>query len=165
MNYYTYMYLREDGTPYYIGKGKGVRAFKNQCHFAKPPKDRARIVKQYWESEEKAFEVEKWYISFFGRKDNGTGILRNLTNGGEGVSGCRPSEETKEKIREARKRQKYTEETREKVRASLKGNTNALGYKHSEDSSRKMKENAVGNHVRWHLTRNTFNPECRWCRQ
>jgi hypothetical protein len=49
-------------------------------------------------------------IDFWGRKDNGTGILRNLTDGGEGCSGAILSEETKKKISK-----------------SLQGNTRRLG--------------------------------------
>ena len=38
MNYYTYAYLREDGTPYYIGKGDGYRAYHKGRGEIKPPK-------------------------------------------------------------------------------------------------------------------------------
>ena len=43
--YYTYAYLREDGTPWYIGKGKGRRAYQKHDYFTIPPKDRILILK------------------------------------------------------------------------------------------------------------------------
>jgi len=91
-NFYTYLWLRENGTPYYVGKGTGKRAFGKGDRVTSPPKSRSRIIIQYWFSEEEAFEKECWYIRLFGRMDIGTGILRNRTNGGEGTSGSsRPS--------------------------------------------------------------------------
>jgi hypothetical protein len=99
MNYYTYAYLREDGTPYYIGKGKDDRAYKKGRGQIKPPKDKNRIIflKQNL-TEEEAFRHEKYMIAIFGRKDLGNGILRNRTDGGEGTSGYVYSEERKQQV-------------------------------------------------------------------
>jgi len=88
MEYYTYAYLREDGTPYYIGKGIGKRIFDKTNRSSCPiPKDKKRIL--YLKknlTEEEAFKHEIYMIAVLGRKDLGTGILRNLTEGGEGFS-------------------------------------------------------------------------------
>jgi len=105
--FYTYAYLRKDGTPYYIGKGQGNRAFKKGKRELKPPKDKSRIIflKQDL-TEEEAFRHEKYMIAVLGRKDLGTGILRNLTDGGEGPSGWIATKETREKFRD-RMRKNY----------------------------------------------------------
>jgi hypothetical protein len=84
--FYTYLWLREDGTPYYAGKGKGNRGFESRGHRVHcPPLE--RIIIQEWVSETEAFEAEKFLILYYGRKDLGTGYLVNLSDGGEGVSG------------------------------------------------------------------------------
>jgi hypothetical protein len=91
LGFYTYCWLRESGTPYYVGKGKEDRAWRK----GSPDSSRVLLLKTHL-SEEEAFRHETYMIYVFGRKDLGTGILRNLTNGGEGASGQVFSEATKQ---------------------------------------------------------------------
>lgn len=108
--FYTYAYLRKsDRTPYYVGKGKGKRAYDRQGHRVKVPDDKDRIIflKQNL-TEEEAFNHEKYMIAVLGRKDLGTGILRNMSDGGEGPSN--PSPESRRKNSE-RNRKAYEEGT------------------------------------------------------
>lgn len=90
MQFYTYMWLREDGTPYYIGKGKAHRAFYDLDHNIHCPRERERILVEYHRVEVDALFAEMFFIAYFGRIDLGTGCLRNLTNGGENMQGISP---------------------------------------------------------------------------
>jgi hypothetical protein len=120
--FYVYAYLRKNGTPYYVGKGKEGRAFINQRRCVSTPKDLNRILflKKNL-SEEKAFEFEKYMIFVLGRKDKGTGILRNLTDGGEGPSGYTHTEESRQKMSKSRTGKVLSEKTRRKLSDALKG--------------------------------------------
>jgi hypothetical protein len=138
-DFYTYAYLREDGTPYYIGKGSGDRAFyKKKKEIKVPPVERILFLKRNL-TEEEAFRHEIYMIAVFGRKDLGTGILRNRSNGGEGNSGHRHSAETRIKISIKGIGRQITEATRSKLRAR----PNVwLGRKHSKEARRKQSEAA-----------------------
>jgi hypothetical protein len=81
-DFYVYTYLREDGSPYYVGKGKGNRAYAIHSGF-RPPSDRSRIRVYPMVDEATALAYERYFIHLWGRKDNGTGILQNHTDGGE----------------------------------------------------------------------------------
>jgi hypothetical protein len=139
MYYYTYAFLREDRTPYYIGKGKGNRAYRRRDKGIKPPKDKSKILilKQNL-TEEESFRHEVYMIAVFGRKDLGTGILHNRTNGGDGVSGAVVSDETRRKMSEALKGKPRSKEIRRKISEAHKGKT------HSEKSRRNMSESQKG---------------------
>ena len=122
MKYYTYAYLREDGTPYYIGKGSGKRAFiKGNHKVSLPPKERILLLKEQL-TELEAFTHEEYMISVFGRKDNNTGILLNRTDGGDGpTSGMIHTDETKKKIGQGNKGKVISEEQKKKHSEAMKG--------------------------------------------
>lgn len=104
-SYYVYYYLRsKDGisgkkdTPYYVGKGKGKRITTKRARITVPKDPAYRIKIAEGLTEEQAHKIERVHVKLWGRIDLGTGILHNLTDGGEGTSGYKHTEEQR-KIR------------------------------------------------------------------
>ena len=115
-NFYTYMWLREDGTPYYIGKGRGKRAIRKGS-----PQDRSRILLQFFTDERESLVAEKMLIGLYGRRDTGAGTLINRTDGGEGISGYR-----------------HTQAYKDKRSEEMLGNTNGVGYRHTFEARQRI---------------------------
>ena len=113
--FYVYAYLRTDGTPYYIGKGLGRRAWQmhRRGQVDLRPEDKALIKVLVTDlTEVQAFEWERALIETLREGCK----LENKTSGGQGCSN--PSEETRAKIGAANKGAKRTEDTRAKIKAA-----------------------------------------------
>lgn len=120
--FYVYGLLKPDSTPFYIGKGKQYRLFNHEKEIYKDYYNplKSEIIKYiinnddelYYEiykffdndNEEESFLLEKELIKKYGRIDLGTGILTNLTDGGDGEA---PSPYTIEKIKNLWKNEEY----------------------------------------------------------
>lgn len=152
--YYVYAYLdpRKKGEfvygdykfqyePFYIGKGKDYRHKRhlNESQLC-DNSHKSNLIKKLVSNgqypnililknelnEAEAFELEKKMIKIIGRHDLKTGPLTNKTEGGDGISGYKWTEEQKVKNKNRKPSKlgyKTSDETKNKIGKANKGNT------------------------------------------
>jgi len=149
MEYYVYRHIRLDiNIPFSVGKGKGPRCFRKSGrnkywnNIVKKYGYRVEILK-YFDNEDEAFAFEKLMIKLY--KSFGY-CKANFTDGGEGVSGLKHSEESKEKMRGPRpdaihwmKGKNHTKATKEKISKANKGKTASI------ETRKKLSKIHIGN--------------------
>lgn len=132
---YIYRHIRHDkNEPFYIGIGRDDGGeYKRAYHGSQLRKSSViwnRIVaKTTYEVEiiidgiswEYAICKEKEFIKLYGRINNKTGTLANMTDGGEGSVGRVYTDEIREKIGKAWRGKKQTKEMCEKKRIAMTG--------------------------------------------
>jgi hypothetical protein len=147
----VYQHIRKDNKqPFYIGIGKTIaraKSIHSRNDYWK------NIVKKYgYEIEilksdiswQEACEIEKKYIKKYGRCDNGTGILCNMTDGGDGNNNY--SKEVIEKMSLKKRNIKLSQQHKEKIKKGLshrKGLPNKWG-KHNQETIEIIRNASTG---------------------
>ena len=121
-NYYVYLYLTANRTPYYVGMGRGDRCYRHCNSYDAPvPAREMIIILKNGLSQARAWLMEEIFILMYGRKCDG-GILDNKAIGGSGWGGGSPAtEERKQKIGDANRGRVLTEEHKQKLSDAKKG--------------------------------------------
>jgi hypothetical protein len=88
-----------------------------------------------------ACNEEKYWIKYYGRKDLKQGTLVNLTDGGEGQVGIKRGESYRIKQRAAQCGKKLSEETKQKISEAKRGKKRKP---HSEETIEKIRKSKIG---------------------
>lgn len=135
-DFYVYIHRKADTKQvFYVGKGCTNRAWlggrqRNRYWHKVTAKHGFEVeivqdgMQEWW-----AHELEMELIAFYGRKS-----LVNLTDGGEGLTGVKHSEETRRKISEGQRGNKRGPETGKRIAAAR------AGYVTSEETKKKISE-------------------------
>ena len=178
MNYTAYLYhhIRLDTNEvFYVGIGINSKSYKTPFKRANSNRNRSKfwhyIVSKAGYKVEIIFEnmsrdeaciKESDHIKLYGRRDIETGILVNMTNGGDGLNGHIFtdehkkrigikhkgrvfSDESKKRMSESAKGKKLSSETKRKISEALKGNKYSFGFKHNEETKKKVSLSGIGN--------------------
>lgn len=128
-NCYVYVIFRLDGSPCYVGKGRGNRLHNHDTRSTNPHltnivakvkklgKELPKVKIRQNLTDEQAFAIEVALIAAIGRKANG-GPLVNMTDGGDGL--LNPSAETRAKMSAKAKARSLTPEGRARILAMVK---------------------------------------------
>lgn len=106
--FYVYLLVDDMGQPFYVGKGTSLRCLAHEAEALNSLNDteKHRVIRRLWESsngvryivagyfqtDDEAHDEERQLIQKHGRRNKGTGILCNLSDGGEGNSREYPPE-------------------------------------------------------------------------
>ncbi len=141
--FYTYLHCKPDGTPFYVGKGTGDRAYRllsrriNLHHrniINKYGEEKIKIFVFECDSERQAFDDEIQHIAQL-RKEGYR--LANKSNGGEGPSGFKHSEETRKKISLIQIGKTLTDEHRKRISIGNTGKKMSLEARQHISDGRK----------------------------
>lgn len=156
---------RKDNAPFHVGKGHNSHRRDRIAETLRCQKNplKKRVISRITEagltpgwvivasglSEAQAFELEKELIAKYGRRDKKTGILCNLTDGGEGASGYLWTDQDRERQRRRMlennpmKGRTHTEATRNKI-AETRSKRTYIPRRHSPEHIERLRRDNPG---------------------
>ena len=166
--FYVYCYAEPGADhPFYIGRGRGRRAFEHLSPSRLSGKSLfAEKLRSLLEggvqprleflfvalTNKEANLLERKLILKWGRLDLGTGPLTNRTDGGGGQEGRVASEETRRRYSEVHRGRRHTDAAKAKIGAASVGNTHGLGHAHTPEAKARISVANLGK---------TLSPETR----